>query len=270
MSWKLTGIVSQKRVGSMARRMLLLSMADKANDDGSGVYASFATLADMCESSRPTVKRLVKEFIEEGLLRHVGMRACANGATNEYDIDVAAVEALPNLWDKTGVKADPVHHDPGSTRTGVRGNEPGSPRTPTRVMVTPKPILEPKVLGSNEPSTLVGKENSLGVKPGGKRTGYPPAFQALWLMWPRPRRELSDKRKAFERWQDALKIWPEETILRAAKMYLAKPDVKKENFKYCRLAQVFLNGGLEAAIEAAQETKRSRVWSSEANTWVEA
>lgn len=101
------------------------------------------------------------------------------------------------------------------------------------------------------------------------RKTYTDGFQTFWMMWPRQRRELSDKRKSFERWSEALAVWPEETILSAAKRYLAKPDVRKENFKYCRLAQVFLNGGLEAAIEGAQE-KPSRVWSTAANAFVDA
>ena len=120
MSWKLTGIVSQKRVGSTARKMLLLSMADKANDDGTGVFASLATLADMCEMSRPTVKRILKEFVDEKLIHHVGMRGNKNGAqTNEYDLDVEAIQALTSISGSTRKATNPVHHDPGSPRTRV-------------------------------------------------------------------------------------------------------------------------------------------------------
>lgn len=149
MSWKLTGLVSQKRVGSQSRKLLLLSMADKANDDGSGVFASFQTLADMCESSRATVKRLIKQFEDEKLIKHVGMRTCKNGQTNEYDISLEVLNELPDIGEKTGVTVNPVQ------------SKPGSPRSRTRVTMTPKPILEPIQLHlSEEPQVPDAKQRS--------------------------------------------------------------------------------------------------------------
>lgn len=148
MSWPLTGLVASKVIGSPVKRLVLLTMASRANDDGTGIYASFATMARDCELSRATVKRTIKELEDEGLVKQVGTRPCANGKTNDYSVSVRRISALPNIKkdrgqsepgsDSTGVNdVNPGQSEPGSTA------EPGSERTPTRVTVTPKPILEP-------------------------------------------------------------------------------------------------------------------------------
>lgn len=151
MSWPLTGLVARKVIGSPVRRLVLLTMASRANDDGTGIFASFSSMARDCELSRATVKRTVKEFESEGLVKQVGTRACLNGETNDYTIQVCAVETL------TDIERTPVQREPGAARTrpkeknGVHAEpgfprEPGSERPQTRVTVTPKPIQEPLVV----------------------------------------------------------------------------------------------------------------------------
>lgn len=147
-SWPLTGMVASKVIGSPVKRLVLLTMASRANDDGTGIYASFATMARDCELSRATVKRTIKELEDDGLVRQVGTRPCANGKTNDYTISVRRISALPDIKKHRG------QSEPGSERTRLNdvnpvqpapgsASEPGSERTPTRVTVTPKPILEP-------------------------------------------------------------------------------------------------------------------------------
>jgi DNA-binding Lrp family transcriptional regulator len=150
-SWELTGLVSSKVIGSPVKRLVLLTMASRANDDGTGIYASLQTMARDCELSRATVKRAIKDLEEAGLVKQVGTRPCANGHTNDYSISVRRITALPDIKKNRG------QAEPGAERTGVtktnRGQaepgsqcEPGSERPPTRVTVTPKPILEPSVV----------------------------------------------------------------------------------------------------------------------------
>lgn len=111
-------------------------------------------------------------------------------------------------------------------------------------------------------------------KPAAKAGAYSPEFQAFWLAWPKARRELSDKRTAFKRWGAALETWDAATIQKAADRYLSLPSVRKESFRYCKLAEVFLNGSLEAAIEAvtvdAPGAKPRRVWSSLYQDYIDA
>lgn len=273
MSWKLTGIISQKVVGSTTRKLLLLSMADKANDDGSGVYASFATLAAMCEASRPTVKRLIKAFMDEGLIRHVGLRACRNGSTNEYDLDVGAIEALPDVGAEAPAAKKPkvnrVHGEPGPEKTRSKVNpNPVHGEPATGFMVNPKPIPKP----IQEPFPFVGEGKTKGSKPPISKPKYTPEFEAIWRAWPKNRRANSDKQTAFRRYLDGVKEFGAEPIARAAQRYLSLPATRKENYRYCVLVEVFMNGKLEAAVEAvtdadAEDTRE--VWDADLKAWVE-
>ena len=104
MSWHVTSLVARKIIGSPTLCLLLRSMADKANDDGAGIYASFATLGGMSELSRDTAKRAIKELEARGLVKCVGQRALDGSVerakpgyyTNEYRIELEAVAALPD------------------------------------------------------------------------------------------------------------------------------------------------------------------------------
>lgn len=279
MSWKVVNLVADKRVGSPARKLVLIAMADRANPDGSGVYASFATIADMAEISRPTAKRIIKEFSDEGLIRHVGERECRYGTTNVYDLDVTAIEALPASAAASERTKEPrmnrVQFEPGKETTGIT--------VPlTRFKMTPKPTpkptfgsKEPQVSlseATKEPENLFGEKRKAATKPK-KRSAYPAEFEQFWRLWPKGRRELSNKQKAAQRWQDALGRWDAELLMSAARRYLATPSVKKENFQYCCLAEVFLNGKLESAVEAVldviDEPKRE-VWDASLMAYVEA
>jgi hypothetical protein len=75
MSNHLISEVYRRQVGNMARNAVMVLLADKASDDGSGIWASKQRMADE--------------------IRETGERRCLNGFTVEYAIDVAALHALP-------------------------------------------------------------------------------------------------------------------------------------------------------------------------------
>lgn len=97
MSHKVTTLVYSRKAGSAARKAILAYMADRASDDGSGIWASKQTIADDLECGRSTVIRVCNEFVAEGILVETGKRKCANGATVEYGINLAAVAALESI-----------------------------------------------------------------------------------------------------------------------------------------------------------------------------
>lgn len=138
MSHKVTTLVASRTIGGSAMKAVLMNMADKASDGGEGVFASKNTIASDTELSLPTVKRAFKDLMDAGLIAEVGTRGCTNGHTVVYDLNIKAIAALP-AWKKegqTGVTVNPVH------------GEPGSSRTPTRFMVTPHPV-------HHEPQTIL-------------------------------------------------------------------------------------------------------------------
>jgi biotin operon repressor len=80
---------------SPMRKSVMALLADKASDDGTGIYASKQTMADELCCSRKAIIDTIKAFLGEGLLVEIGTRRAPNGFTVEYGIDVDALEALP-------------------------------------------------------------------------------------------------------------------------------------------------------------------------------
>ena len=97
MSRKVATLVYERRAGSAPRKAVLAYFADRADDYGKGIFSSKQTIADETELGRSTVIRIVNELVAEGILIVAGSRPCRNGATVNYDIDLAAVRSLPPI-----------------------------------------------------------------------------------------------------------------------------------------------------------------------------
>ncbi|NOE33376.1 hypothetical protein [Ruegeria sp. HKCCD7318] len=143
MSWRIANECAERRFGSAARKQIIMFLADKASDDGSGIWCSKGTIQRHTELSESTVKRTIIDFLREGILIETGRRHCKNGYTVIYRIvleRVAALEPTAEPDIDTGVTVNPVQPEPGtgSTVNGVRGSRwtPNHPKTihkpPTR------------------------------------------------------------------------------------------------------------------------------------------
>ncbi|WP_299423994.1 hypothetical protein [uncultured Shimia sp.] len=143
MSWRIANECAERRFGSAARKQIIMFLADKASDDGSGIWCSKGTIQRHTELSESTVKRTIIDFLREGILMETGRRHCKNGYTVIYRIvleRVAALEPTAEPEIETGVTVNPVQPEPGtgSTVNGVRGSRwtPNHPKTihkpPTR------------------------------------------------------------------------------------------------------------------------------------------
>ena len=143
MSWRIANECAERRFGSAARKQIIMFLADKASDDGSGIWCSKGTIQRHTELSESTVKRTIIDFLREGILIETVRRHCKNGYTVIYRIVLERVAALepsaePDI--ETGVTVNPVQPEPGtgSTVNGVRGSRwtPNHPKTihkpPTR------------------------------------------------------------------------------------------------------------------------------------------
>jgi hypothetical protein len=129
MSWRVANECAECRFGSAARKQIIMFLADKASDDGSGIWCSKGTIQRHTELGESTVKRTISDFLKEGILVETGRRPCKNGFTVIYRILLARVMALESTAepdDGTGVTVDPVQPEPG---TGFhRGRGAGSPK----------------------------------------------------------------------------------------------------------------------------------------------
>ncbi len=140
MSWRVANACAERKFGSATRKQIIMFLADKASDDGSGIWCSKGTIQRHTELGETTVKRTIRDFLKEGILVETGARGCKNGFTVVYRIDLARIEALelsaePDI--ETGATVDPVQTGPGTGAT-VAG-VPGPPRPPNH----PKTIHKP-------------------------------------------------------------------------------------------------------------------------------
>ncbi|MBL4918671.1 hypothetical protein [Szabonella alba] len=126
MSWRVANECAERRFGSAARKQIIMFLADKASDDGSGIWCSKGTIQRHTELGESTVKRTISDFLKEGILIETGRRPCKNGFTVIYRIVLARVMALESMTEPdegTGSTVDPVQTEPGTGATvdGVRG-----------------------------------------------------------------------------------------------------------------------------------------------------
>ena len=168
MSWRVANACAERKFGSATRKQIIMFLADKASDDGSGIWCSKGTIQRHTELGETTVKRTIRDFLKEGILVETGARGCKNGFTVVYRIDLAVVEALeltaePDI--ETGATVDPVQTGPGTGATvaGVPGppRPPNHPKTihkpPTREREAAEDEEAEKILSAYPPDRVRGK-----------------------------------------------------------------------------------------------------------------
>ena len=160
MSWRVANACAERKFGSATRKQIIMFLADKASDDGSGIWCSKGTIQRHTELGETTVKRTIRDFLKEGILVETGARGCKNGFTVVYRIDLTRIEALE-------LTAEP-DIETGATVAGVPGppRPPNHPKTihkpPTRKRVVAEDEEAEKILACYPPDRLRGKAECLG------------------------------------------------------------------------------------------------------------
>lgn len=103
------------QLGSPSRKMLAIRLADFADDDGRGIWPTVGRLALETELSERTVQRLLRDFVDEGLLIVVAEGGGRPGQATRYDFDMQALDNLQSgkpaadgCHGVTGVMVSPV------------------------------------------------------------------------------------------------------------------------------------------------------------------
>jgi len=135
MSNLVSNVIQTKLIGSPTKKAILMYMADKASDDGSGIWVSKGNMAADLEMSSRAVRQHIKEMLAMGVLKVTGQKECRHGYTIDYQINLQIVSQLPS----TRPPLNDVHPYHGMTFS------------PTPAHGSPKPSEEP----SNEPIILV-------------------------------------------------------------------------------------------------------------------
>lgn len=98
MSKRLVNLVYAKTCGGQTRKAVLVAMADRANDDGSGVWVSKTRLAAEVEVTRQTIFQVIRDLVEAEILSDRGKRNGKRGYTIQYDLNVKAIKKFPDSW----------------------------------------------------------------------------------------------------------------------------------------------------------------------------
>lgn len=108
MSWRVENECAERRFGSTARKQIIMILADKASDDGSGIWCSKRTIQRHTGLGESTVKQTISDFLREGILVETGRRPCKNGFTVIYQIVLNRVIALDSSAEPDEVTQSPL------------------------------------------------------------------------------------------------------------------------------------------------------------------
>lgn len=186
------------QLGSPSRKMLAIRLADFADDDGCGIWPTVGRLAQETELSERTVQRLLRDFVEEGLLVVVAEGGGRPGQATRYDFDMRAIERLKDgkpssngCHGVTGVMVSPVTMDTERGDTDDADGCHGVTQT----------VIEP----SDKPSLERARESEQANKE--SRKAVEKAFKRAFHAWPT---FVDDSEpKAWKAW---LTLSPEDRI----------------------------------------------------------
>ncbi len=203
------------KVGNPLRKLVLLKLADNANDQGE-CWPSYQHIADQCEIGRSTVKSHVRALEEMGMLRREFRR---KGELNQSNLFYLCLENTPkNLGSKSGAGADLGLELPevgqelteggaGADRGGGAGAD---PRTSHSIEPVNETVIEPKSISS----LVSGSE-----KKDSSKENYSTEFEQAWQAYPK-RAGGNPKAAAWKAWKARIKDGTNsEVMLAGVKRY---------------------------------------------------
>ncbi|WP_065325814.1 helix-turn-helix domain-containing protein [Tritonibacter mobilis] len=219
MSNECAGIAQKRRVGSATKKIVLMYLADRASDDGSGIWTSKAHIAADTELSKRSVQNAMQDFEQSGLLVKTGTKPCKNGYTYEYRLVISVLKSLPGTRDETGESPAPVHHvhltGESPAPQDVHHVHPNHPITIHEPSITPKPPEGDDDLFSADNQTA---EDAEGVKAKNRlQNEIEQGFAEFWKqIWPNHFRKTG---KA-----DCLKVYTQACTGKHAKAQKISPQ----------------------------------------------
>ncbi len=152
MSNYVSSLVQRRIIGSSTLKSILIYLADRASDDGSGIWVSKANISNDTEFSKRTVQASIKKLVDQGILYEAGIKKHQNGHTVDYSINLGIVKGLIGTRDdeKEGVQEmrasnngvqESHHTGAGDSPQGVQEIHPNHPSTdlePSTTPLTPK------------------------------------------------------------------------------------------------------------------------------------
>lgn len=211
MSNHVISLVSSRNLGvGFPAKSILLYMADKASDDGSGVWVSKSRIARELETTDRTVQRKIDDLTKMGFLKMAGRRAHKNGFTFDYTIDVSLVASMPSSKDTPPTVCQ------GSAQVVDGATQDVAP-------VTPSPLSHrhptPDSLSPEPPTGCHPNPNTTINEPCEADAPHTDLFNEFWEAYPKPNNEAASK----QLFDDAVKAGADPShIVAAAVAYEAE------------------------------------------------
>ncbi|HEJ9586875.1 TPA: helix-turn-helix domain-containing protein [Proteus mirabilis] len=140
MSMILMAKAMQLKVGNPSRKLVLIKLADNANDKGE-CFPSYQHVADQCEISRRSVINHIDALCEQGLVRKVYRSGEKGNSSNVYKLNLDdPIQESPSEKSALGMVKD-LHHP--SEKSVPPPSEKSAPRTSHSF----EPVNEPKKKG---------------------------------------------------------------------------------------------------------------------------
>jgi biotin operon repressor len=129
------------KVGNPGRKLVLVKLADNANDKGE-CWPSYQHVADQCEMGRSTVKSHIKALEEAGFLTVVERNGGVSSNKYRLHITKGKTEEKPK---QTRSNPDPVKNKPGQYSAAPRSESDTPPRSnpDPRTSHSFEPVIEP-------------------------------------------------------------------------------------------------------------------------------
>ncbi|MCK6444405.1 helix-turn-helix domain-containing protein [Elstera cyanobacteriorum] len=215
-------------------KLVLLRLADSAQDDGTSIFPSVPRIAADCSVDERTAQRAIARLREAGLVVLVAEADASKRRAREYRIDLTALNS---------------HSEPPAQRHPRQNATPGvappladcHPRHSAALGVAdchPTP-------GTAPPLTII--ESSLNRQ--SRRADDDEGFQAFWSVYPK-KQAKADAQKA---WKAAVKKTAAAKITAAAERYAEQCAEKQTPAEYIKLAGGWLRSERWADFQPEQQ-----------------
>ncbi|HAT2181137.1 TPA: helix-turn-helix domain-containing protein [Raoultella ornithinolytica] len=156
------------KVGNSLRKLVLIKLADNANDKGE-CWPSYQHIADQCECSKSAVRNHIDALEDMGLIKRENRVGVNNGKGNTSNVYYLNLDVTPMPPKSTGVCheiAPPMPSD----------GTPPMPPDGTRTSHSFEPVTEPDSLSARGQFISEAAKRRIGISPSGG-IPFPPAFK---------------------------------------------------------------------------------------------
>lgn len=238
MSIDVTSAVWKRSASTLADRLVMLYIADRCNEDGSGAYPAVATIAKHAGVSERSVQLSVKRLVAMGELE-VLPNAGPHGV-NVYRI----------LLDGLGGTPSPRHDQPRNVCTPAHPSPRTSRQTPPHIL-----RLDPAHPSPNT-STDTPTETPTPPLPPKGGVEYSEGFEAFWRAYPRKVEKIA----AWRRWQKINGAMPiVADIVASVEAHKRSADWLKNNGEFIPYPATWLNKGGWTSELTSGVVKRDRL-----------